>query len=332
MVRPRAAIVGISGPSLTAQETAMLRGRPPLGVILFARNVVNPIQLRRLTDDLRDLLGEAAPILVDQEGGRVARLRPPHWPSFPPPAAFETLPAEAAQANAALLGMTCAEVGFDVVCAPVLDLRIAGAHDIVGDRASGSEPREVVRLGRAWVQGLQQAGCIPVMKHIPGHGRAMVDSHLELPRVTAGRDQLAYDCAPFAALATSGAWAMTAHIRYDAIDPDRPATLSRIVIDTVIRRAIGFKGVLVSDDLCMKALEGDPGDLARQAIAAGCDIVLHCNGVLGDTATLLSECPALSMVAEARLAKARGRMEKLRRPLDATMLGAARDAWLAAFA
>lgn len=330
MPRARAAITGVSGLRLTAEEAALFRATPPLGAILFARNVETPEQLRALTGELRDLLGAEAPILVDQEGGRVARLRPPHWPAFPAAAGFTGGPEAAARANAALIGLACAEVGFDVVCAPVLDLRVPGAHDIIGDRSFGEDPAEVARLGRATAEGLQEAGCIPVIKHIPGHGRALVDSHLDLPRVAADRDTLALDCAPFAALAASGAWAMTAHILYEALDADRPATLSPAVIGKVIRGAIGFDGVLVSDDLCMKALRGDPGALAAEAIAAGCDLVLHCNGVLAETAAALEGCPVLSEAAEARLAAARAAMLARRRPLDPPALIAARASWLAA--
>jgi beta-N-acetylhexosaminidase len=245
-------------------------------------------------------------------------------------AGFAGGPDEAARANAALLGLVCAGVGFDVVCAPVLDLRLPGAHDIIGDRSFGADPAEVARLGRATVEGLQEAGCIPVIKHIPGHGRALVDSHLDLPQVSASRDELALDCGPFAALADCGAWAMTAHILYEALDPVRPATLSPLVIERVIRGAIGFDGVLVSDDLCMKALRGDPGALAEEAIAAGCDLVLHCNGVLVETAATLVGCPVLSETAEARLDAARRAMEDRRRSLDVAALTATRDSWLAA--
>jgi beta-N-acetylhexosaminidase len=332
MERPRAAIVGLAGPELTAAEAALFRAMPPLGVILFARNIATPGQVQALNAAIRELLGEQAPILVDQEGGRVARLRPPGWPEFPAAAGFETRPAEAAEANAALLGLACREAGFDVVCAPVLDLRLPDAHRVIGDRAFSAHPAEVARLGRAWVQGLQEAGCIPVIKHIPGHGRAMVDSHLALPRVDASRDALAEDCGPFAALASSGAWAMTAHILYEALDPELPATLSPRLISQVIRGAIGFQGVLVSDDLCMQALRGEPGALARQAIAAGCDLVLHCNGEPADTAALLRDCPLLSEPAERRLALAQARMQRHRRPLDAVALAASRDAWLSAAA
>jgi beta-N-acetylhexosaminidase len=334
--RQRAAIVGLSGTALTAEEAETWRGAPPLGAILFSRNVRDPAQLRALVSDIRTELGEGAPVLVDQEGGRVARLRAPHWPDFPAAAAFGGLPRdaseEAARANAALLGLACRDAAFDVVCAPVLDLRLPGRHEIVGDRAFGPDPAEVARLGRAWVLGLQEAGCVPVVKHIPGHGRAAVDSHLELPRVSATRDELAEDCAPFAALADSGAWAMTAHILYEALDPALPATLSETVVGRVIRHAIGFGGVLVSDDLCMKALQGEPGALAQQAIAAGCDLVLHCNGDLSETAALLADCPALSSLAEERLHAAKARVEGARRPLDPAALRAARDARFAAAA
>jgi beta-N-acetylhexosaminidase len=334
--RQRAAIVGLSGPAISALERETWRETPPLGVILFGRNIENPDQLRTLVADIRTELGQGAPILVDQEGGRVARLRAPHWPEFPAAAAFGDLPRdaseEAARANAALLGLACRDAGFDVVCAPVLDLRLPDQHEIIGDRAFGADPAKVARLGRAWVLGLQEAGCVPVVKHVPGHGRAMVDSHLELPRVSANRDELAEDCAPFAALASSGAWAMTAHILYEALDPSRPATLSETVIGRVVRHAIGFEGVLVSDDLCMKALRGEPGELAQQAIAAGCDLVLHCNGDPAETASLLAGCPAVSALAEERLHAAKARVEEALRPLDPAALRSARDAHLSAAA
>ncbi len=330
MSAPRAAIVGVAGTVLTADEMALFRATPPLGAILFARNVATPEQVRALNASLRDLLGAEAPILVDQEGGRVARLRPPHWPVFPPASTFENLSAPAAEANAALLGLTCRDAGFDVVCAPVLDLRLPGAHGVIGDRAFSAEPAEVARLGAAWVRGLHSAGCIPVVKHIPGHGRAMVDSHLDLPRVSASRAELAADLAPFAALAASGAWAMTAHILYEALDAVLPATLSPSVISGIIRGEIGFDGVLVSDDLAMQALRGQPGALAAQSIAAGCDVVLHCTGVLAETADALAGCPVLSDRAAARLAQARAAARP--QPLDAAALLALRDAELAAAA
>lgn len=285
------AIIGLAGPSLTGEEVALLRAERPLGVILFRRNVVDPAQLRALTAAIRDILGATTPILVDQEGGRVARLRAPHWPEFPPPSVFENGPAEAARANAEALARICAAEGLDVVCAPCLDLRLPGAHDVIGDRAFSAEPEEVARLGAAWIAGLRAGGVMPVLKHIPGHGRATLDSHLALPVVTADRATLAADFAPFRALAAPDLWAMTAHILYPALDDQRCATLSPRVIAEVIRGEIGFTGFLISDDLAMKALDGTPGALAAQALAAGCDAVLHCSGVLAESAAVLDACP-----------------------------------------
>jgi beta-N-acetylhexosaminidase len=302
----RAAILGIAGTRLSADEIAQFRAAPPFGLILFARNIADPPQLRALTAEIRDLLGAATPILIDQEGGRVARLRPPHWPSFPPAAQFEHGPAEAAEANAFALGAMCRAEGLDVVCAPVLDLRLEGAHDIIGDRAFSADPAEVARLGGAWIRGLQRAGTIPVIKHIPGHGRAQADSHHELPRVAAARDALAADFAPFAALAGTGAWGMTAHILFDALDGELPVTLSPKVILEVIRGAIGFDGVLMSDDLGMKALKGDLGELAAGALAAGCDLALHCSGDAGENAAILAAAPPLTDRSLARLAQSAG--------------------------
>lgn len=326
----RAAIVGLAGTRLGEEERVLFQAQPPLGVILFARNIQAPAQLKALTDEIRDLLGEDCPLLVDQEGGRVARLRPPHWPAFPPAAVFEGRPEALVRENAALLGLSCLAAGFNVACAPVLDLRLPDTHDVIGDRALSADPAEVARLGRAWVEGLQEAGCIPVIKHIPGHGRATADSHLELPRVAAPRAALAADCAPFAALASLGAWAMTAHILYAAWDAVLPATLSPSVIGQVIRGEIGFRGLLISDDLAMKALSGTPGALAGQALAAGCDLVLHCSGVLAETAAVLEACPPMGDVAASRLAEGRAAMAARRHPLDAAALLAARDAALAA--
>jgi beta-N-acetylhexosaminidase len=246
MAPSRAAIIGLSGPRLTAEEAALWRRFPPLGAILFARNIQDPAQLRALTNDIRDVLGAAAPILIDQEGGRVARLKPPLWEAFPAAARFEGQPEVAQRANAYLLGAMCHAAGLDVVCAPVLDLRLPGAHQVIGDRAFSAEPEEITRLGAACIAGLQAAGCIPVIKHIPGHGRAMADSHHELPRVAAGVETLADDIAPFRALAGSGAWAMTAHVLYEAWDAYLPATISPAVIQRVIRGEIGFDGLLIT--------------------------------------------------------------------------------------
>lgn len=305
----RAAIIGLSGLVLTAEEAALLRDARPLGVILFARNVQDPAQLRVLTDAVRDALGEAAPILVDQEGGRVARLRPPHWPAFPPAAAFAGCPASAARESARRLGVTCLGAGFDVVCAPVLDLRIPGAHGVIGDRAYGETPQEVARLGAAVAAGLLEAGVTPVVKHVPGHGRAMADSHHELPRVEADAATLVADLHPFRALSAADGgtafWAMTAHVLYPAWDAARPATLSSRIISEVIRGEIGFDGVLASDDIAMGALAGLSNDLAAEVIGAGCDVLLHCSGRIGESAAVLRATPPLSDRAAERLAAAR---------------------------
>ncbi|MBR0647731.1 beta-N-acetylhexosaminidase [Plastoroseomonas hellenica] len=305
----RAAIIGLAGPVLTAEEAALLRDARPLGVILFARNVQDPVQLTALTAAVRDVLGEAAPILVDQEGGRVARLRPPHWPAFPAAIAFADGPAGAARDGARRMGATCLAAGFDVVCAPVLDLRIPDAHGVIGDRAYGETPEAVARLGAAVVAGLLEAGVTPVVKHVPGHGRATADSHHELPRVTADAATLAADLHPFRALsaADGGAafWAMTAHVLYPAWDAARPATLSPSIIGEVIRGAIGFDGVLVSDDIAMGALAGLSNDLAAEVIGAGCDVLLHCSGRIAESAAVLHATPPLSDRAAERLATAR---------------------------
>lgn len=297
-----AAVIGLSGPALLAEEAALLRARRPAGVILFARNVVDPPQLRALCDAVRGELGAQAPILVDQEGGRVARLRPPHWPAFPPPASFENGPAEAARDNARALGAASVAAGLDVVCAPLLDLRLPGAHEVIGDRAFSAEPAEVARLGAAWIAGLRAAGAQPVVKHIPGHGRAALDSHLALPVV---EGDVSADAAPFRALAADDLWAMTAHILYPALDAERPATLSPRVIGGHIRGSIGFGGLLISDDLGMKALSGGLDALAGAAVAAGCDLALHCSGVLAESALVLDGAGKLSDAAGRRMEASR---------------------------
>ena len=300
------AIIGVAGLRLTAEEAALLRRHRPLGAILFARNVADPAQLRALTAEIRDALGAEAPILVDQEGGRVARLKPPHWRAHPPAASFEKGPSEAAQAEAAAIGAECRAVGFDVVCAPVLDLRLPGMHKVIGDRAFSADPAEVTRLAGAWIAGLRQAGVQPVLKHIPGHGRATLDSHEALPVVTASRAELEADFAPFRALGAPDLWGMTAHILYTALDEARCATLSPGVIAEVIRGEIGFDGFLLSDDLGMKALSGTLPDLTRAALGAGCDAVLHCSGVFSESLAVLEACPSFTDAALRRLAASRG--------------------------
>jgi beta-N-acetylhexosaminidase len=306
---------------------------PPCGIILFARNIVSPPQLAALIGDLRRILPKSAVLMVDQEGGRVARLRPPHWYPHPPAAALGRLFAQkpaaglrAAWLTGALIGIDCALACFDLVAAPVLDLAVPGAHVVIGDRALAAEPLAVARLGRSMAAGLLAAGVQPIAKHAPGHGRARVDSHLSLPRVE-GSD-LDADLLPFA-LNADLAWAMSAHIVYPAWDPTLPATLSPTVIEVIIRGRIGFEGLLVTDDLAMKALTGKPAELARQALAAGCDIALYCSGEFAPTSAVLADCPPLTAAVTRRLASARELALRCQQALDATALAAERDRLLA---
>jgi beta-N-acetylhexosaminidase len=310
---PRAAIFGCAGARLSDAEHRFFAAAEPLGFILFARNCPNPDATRALVRDLRATVGRTgAPVLIDQEGGRVQRLKPPHWRPAPPAARFGAIAAgdpeaagEAAYANARLIAAELIELGIDVDCAPVADLRLPGAHDIIGDRACGSDPAAVARLARATCRGLIDGGVLPVIKHIPGHGRATVDSHHALPRVEVPLAELdRTDFEAFRRLADMP-WAMTAHVVYTAIDSERPATLSPTVIGEVIRGRIGFDGFLVSDDLAMKALSGDAGDLAAEAIAAGCDAVLHCTGNMGEMERIAAKAPRLGEAALARLDRGR---------------------------
>lgn len=330
----RAAIVGIAGPALEAAEAALFRRHRPAGAILFARNVRDPVQLSALTASLRDVLPPHAVIAIDQEGGRVARLRPPHWRAHPSAARIgavfmrDAVAGErAAWLSGALIGLDCAGAGFDVVCAPTLDLQVLGAHDVVGDRAYSADPDAVARMGRAMADGLLAAGVQPVAKHAPGHGRAAVDSHLALPRVHAAQD-LAQDLRPFM-LCAGLPWMMTAHLLYEGLDPDWPATLSAIVIRDGIRGWIGFQGVLVSDDLAMNALSGTPGERAARAVAAGCDVAMQCSGALADSADVLTSSPDLTDAALVRLASARSMAAAARQALDGDALAAERDVLLA---
>jgi len=329
----KAAIIGLSGPVLTDQEAAMLRACPPAGVILFARNIQDSQQLATLIADLRRMLPSGAMVMVDQEGGRVARLRPPHWRAHPTAAAIGLLfSANSAQGlraawlTGALIGLDCAAAGFDLVAAPVLDVPVPGAHDVIGDRALGTDPVAVARLGHAMAEGLMAGGVIPIGKHAPGHGRAVVDSHLDLPTVRA--NDLAVDLLPFAANA-SLPWLMTAHIVYTAFDPICPATLSPTVIERIIRGRIGFKGVLVTDDLAMRALTGTPAQNARSALLAGCDIALYCPGDPPGTRAVLEACPPLSPATQARMAHGRAMMRQRRLHLAPATLAAERDRLLA---
>lgn len=305
------AIFGLSGHTLTADERAFFRDADPAGYILFGRNVESRDQLRALTDELRALHGrERLLISIDQEGGRVARMKPPVWAAYPPGEAFDRLydvaPAtaiEAARAHAEALGMDLAEAGISVDCLPLLDVRQPGAHDVIGDRALGAEPLRVAALGRAMLDGLARAGVMGVVKHMPGHGRAMADSHKELPTVTASADELERDLAPFRALA-GAAIAMTGHIRFTAWDAANPATLSAHVIETIIRGAIGFDGLLLTDDLDMAALSGTVPERAVLAQAAGCDIALNCWAKMPDMIGIAEGLAPMSPTTAARLDRA----------------------------
>ena len=309
------AIFGLSGLTLTDDERAFFRDSDPAGYILFGRNIENREQLRRLTDELRSLDGRTnLPILIDQEGGRVARMRSPEWPLFPSGAAFDALydraPAsaiEAARLNAMALAVMLAEVGITVDCLPLLVVRQPGASDVIGDRALGSEPMRVAALGRAILGGLQAGGVVGIVKHIPGHGRALLDTHEALPTVDAPDRDLQTDLAPFAAL-RDAAMAMTCHVIFEAWDPDRPATLSPIVIDSVIRQRIGFHGLLMTDDLDMKALSGNVPSRAADAIAAGCDIALNCWAKMDDMVGIANVLDPISTVSRARLEGAMDRI------------------------
>lgn len=307
----QAAIYGLSGPELLAEEVDFFRDAQPAGYILFKRNIESREQLRRLTDAVRNLEGhDEVPILIDQEGGRVARMRPPEWPAFPAGEAFDHLyqlapssAIEAARVNARALGLMLHEAGVNVDCLPMLDVRQPGATDIVGDRALGSEPMQVAALGRAILDGLTSAGVLGVIKHIPGHGRALVDSHLELPIVDASEEELTVDLEPFERL-RDAAMGMTSHIVYTAWDADRPASQSPFIIREIIRERIGFDGFLMSDDIGMEALAGDHGQRAAACVAAGCDVALHCDGKMENMLSVADAVGEISAEGEARLARA----------------------------
>lgn len=316
---PRAAVFGCAGPALSPAEREFFAGANPLGFCLFARNCQEPAQLRDLVAALRDCVGRSdAPILIDQEGGRVARLTPPHWRRIPAAARLAELP-EAEEAVRLAMRLTAddlASLGITVDAAPVLDLPVPGADAVIGDRAYGTDPGKVAALGRAACEGLLEGGVLPIIKHIPGHGRATVDSHRDCPRVATGRDLLdGTDFAPFRALAAMP-WAMTAHVIFTAIDLDEPATLSSRVIDEAIRGSIGFDGVLISDDLSMGALGGGLGERAEKAIAAGCDVALHCNGDPAEMEAVAGHTTALSDEAAARVARGEALRLKSRRDFD----------------
>ena len=295
------AIYGCSGTALGTEERAFFRDAQPWGFILFGRNVEDRAQTSALVESLRETVNDArAPVLIDQEGGRVARLKPPHWREYPPAARFgevyvsaKDMALEAVYLGARLMAYDLAELGINVDCLPVLDLPVEGADAVIGNRAYASDPTVVVTLGRAAIEGLIEGGVLPVMKHIPGHGRAMADSHLELPRVVTEAEELsATDFVTFRSL-NQCPMAMTAHVVYEAIDAKRPATTSPKVIRDVIRGEIGFDGLLISDDISMGALQGALSARTKAALFAGCDVVLHCNGSLTEMKKVAKEAKPL---------------------------------------
>ncbi len=318
-----ACILGCAGPQLSGEESAFFRAVQPWGFILFKRNVESPDQVRALTEALRACVDRPdAPVLVDQEGGRVQRLGPPHWPAYPPGRAYgqlaPPLQRDMARLGARLMAHDLAGVGIDVDCLPVLDVPAAGAHDVIGDRAYDASPEGVASLGRAAAEGLLAGGVLPVLKHMPGHGRAGADSHKALPVVEASLAELDIsDFAPFRLLSDMP-MAMTAHVVYTAVDRTRPATLSPRVIDEIIRGAIGFQGLLMSDDLSMKALSGDLESLTREALEAGCDLVLHCNGDDMEMRAVAAGSRPLDGQAALRAATALARIAGAPEPFDAT--------------
>jgi len=313
----RAFICGLSGVALLPEEADFLRDAAPWGVILFKRNIGAREDVRRLGDSVRAALGRNAPVLVDQEGGRVQRLCAPHWRAYPAAATFERAAASLEEAEALarlgarLIAHDLREVGITVDCLPVLDTAQEGAHDVIGARAYSRDPERVARLGRAAAEGLLSGGVLPVMKHIPGHGRAKADSHLELPIVDASLAELeAVDFAPFAANRDLPL-GMTAHVVFTAIDARAPATLSKTVVEQVIRGRIGFDGLLMTDDLSMKALSGDFRSRAERAIAAGCDLVLHCDGDLAEARAVAEGAPELAGASLRRSEAALGQLDAI---------------------
>jgi beta-N-acetylhexosaminidase len=298
----RAFITGVSGTVLTAAEREFIRGMRPWGFILIKRNVEAPDQVSALVDELRNCLGEAdAPVLIDQEGGRVARLGPPHWPVYPPGAVFGALydldPAlglTAARLSSRLIAADLTDLGISVDCLPLADVPVAGADAVIGNRAYGTEPAKVAAIARAVAEGLEQGGVLPVLKHIPGHGRAAADSHFRLPTVDTSKEELERtDFAAFQPLADLP-MAMTAHVVFSALDPAHPATTSATIIRQVIRGVIGFQGLLMSDDVSMNALAGSIAERTRAIVNAGCDMVLHCNGKLDEMRDVARETPELA--------------------------------------
>jgi beta-N-acetylhexosaminidase len=329
-------IFGLSGARLTPEERAFFAGAEPAGFILFGRNCITPDQLRALTGELRDLSGRAdLPILVDQEGGRVARLGPPAWPEQPAGPIFDQLyrrapmsAIEAMRLHGAAIGVMLREVGINVNCAPMLDLAHSQSHPIIAERALGGEPMQVAALGRAWLDGMRSAGVTGIVKHMPGHGRATVDSHVGLPVVAASTAELEADIEPFRNLSWAPI-AMTAHVVYPAWDAELPATLSPKLIPEVIRGRIGFAGLLLSDDIVMSALTGPAPERAEAALRAGCDLVLHCSGELAEMEAVAAALSEIGVEARERLDRAVAWAPALAEAANYGELAARRDALLA---
>ncbi|MDN3646063.1 beta-N-acetylhexosaminidase [Pontixanthobacter aestiaquae] len=330
------AIFGIAGATLTDNERAFFQEVDPAGYILFGRNCETPEQLRALTDSLREIHGrDRLLVSIDQEGGRVARLRPPLWSPFPAGEAFDTLyqiaPAsaiEAARLNAHAMGLELAEMGISVDYHPPLDVRQAGAHDVIGDRALGSEPMQVAAIGRAILDGLAKAGVAGCIKHMPGHGRSMCDTHKEMPTVTVTDEELEWDIAPFRTLSHAPI-GMTGHLLFTAWDVVQPATLSPYIIEEIIRKRIGFDGLLLTDDIDMQALDGTVPERSVKAIAAGCDVVLNCWAKIDDMTETVKRLPAMSATTSERLENALKVADSWEEGGDKAELHANRDALLA---
>lgn len=332
----KAVIIGLEGLALSSDERDFFSDCDPAGYILFKRNCEDEDQLLRLTDSLRELSGrDDLPILIDQEGGRVARMKPPAWPAFPAAERFADLyqaaPSSAlaaVRANSRALALMLKSVGINVDCLPLLDVRQPGASDIIGDRALGAEPMQVAALGRATLDGLASGGVVGVVKHIPGHGRALVDSHHELPIVTASDEELQTDLAPFERL-KDAPMAMVAHVLYTAWDPELPSSQSPTIIHDIIRERIGFDNFLMSDDSGMNALKGTPGERAVACVAAGCDVALPCNGVMADNVDVANHVGDISAEGLARLERAMGSVLDEADGMDFAEAVAVRDELLA---
>src|SRR3977135_642895 len=329
----RAFITGVSGPELSAEEREFIRSERPWGFILFKRNIETLSQVARLVIELRKEVGDPeAPVLIDQEGGRVQRLSPPHWPAYPAGAAFGALydidPAlglTAARLSARLMAADLTELGVTVDCLPLADVPVAGADAVIGNRAYGTEPGKVAAIARAVTDGLEQGGILPVLKHIPGHGRATADTHFRLPEVDTSKTELERtDFAAFQPLADLP-MAMTPHVVFSALDPAQPATTSATIIQQVIRGVIGFQGLLMSDDVSMNALAGSIAERTRAIFTAGCDVVLHCNGKLDEMREVARETPELSGEALDRAQRALA-SRKAPQPLDRVAARAELDA------